>query len=76
MTMHKQYIQDVLNNDIFSINVITYQKLATDIGKVADDTEFAPATNLGIPTHEITNITTSEEGDTSAVNVAYLSSKV
>ena len=76
MTTRKQYIPDVWNNDNFSENVTIYQKPETDIGKVADGTDFAPATNQDIPTYQTSNITANEEDDTSAVNVAYVSGNV
>ena len=76
MTTYKQYIPDVWNSDIFNKNVTVYQKLKTDIGKVADGTDFAPAVSLDIQTQEITNITTNEYDATSAVNVEFLTEKV
>ena len=76
MTTYKQYIPDVWNNDIFTKNVTVYQKLETDIGKVADGTDFAPAVSLDIQTQEIENITTNESDATSAVNVEFLTEKV
>ena len=76
MTTYKQYIPDVWNNDIFNKNVTVYQKLKTDIGKVADGTDFAPAVSLDIQTQEIRNITTNEADATSAVNVEFLTEKV
>ena len=76
MTTYKQYIPDVWNSDIFNKNVTVYQKLKTDIGKVADGTDFAPAVSLDIQTQEIRNITTNEADATSAVNVEFLTEKV
>ena len=76
MTTYKQYIPDVWNNDIFAKNVTVYQKLKTDIGRVADGTDFTPATNLDIQTYEISNITTNDADTGSAVNVGYLTAKV
>ena len=69
MTTYKQYIPDVWNSNIFNKNVTVYQKLKTDIGKVADGTDFTPAVDLDILAYEINNISTNKADDTSAVNV-------
>ena len=52
------------NNDILIKNVAIYQKLQTDIGKVADSIDFASTINLDIQTCQISNITTNEKDDT------------
>ena len=76
MTTYKTHIPIIWSDNIFTKNKTIYQSLKTDIGKVADGTDFSPIVDLDINTHKVNNIITDSDEPTSAVNVEYLDEKI
>ena len=76
MTTYKTHIPIIWSDNIFTKNKTIYQSLKTDIGKVADGTDFSPIVDLYISTHKVNNIIIDSDEPTSAVNVEYLDEKI